>query len=387
MDLKIKIILIAGARPNFMKIAPLMDELIGNESFEPVLVHTGQHYDAKMSDLFFKQLGIPEPDINLEVGSASHAVQTARIMERFEKVCVDERPDAVLVVGDVNSTAACVLVASKLQIKTIHYEAGLRSNDRGMPEEINRLVTDAICDIFLTTSVDADENLITEGKKQDKIFMVGNLMIDSLVSNLKKAGELDVGIVDYNGKKYILGQDIKTAQYGVMTFHRPSNVDNREDLKNLVMAWGTISKKIPLIFPIHPRTLKNIENFGLKRGIESFPNLILCEPVGYLEFLRLVSESKFVLTDSGGIQEETTFLNIPCLTIRPNTERPVTVWEGSNKLITISEAEDEIDIILGGKGKKGAAPKFWDGKAANRIVKILEKCQLNKEIITGTIKP
>ena len=376
MKSKIKIILIAGARPNFMKIAPLMDELIGNESFKAVLVHTGQHYDAKMSGLFFKQLGIPEPDINLEVGSASHAVQTARIMERFEKVCMDERPDAVLVVGDVNSTAACVLVASKLQIKTIHYEAGLRSNDRGMPEEINRLVTDAICDIFLTTSVDADENLIAEGKKQDKIFMVGNLMIDSLVSNLKKAGELDVEIVDYNSKKYNLGQDIKIGQYGVMTFHRPSNVDNREDLKNLVTIWGAISKKIPLVFPIHPRTLKNIENFGLKRDIESFPNLILCEPVGYLEFLRLVSESKFVLTDSGGIQEETTFLNIPCLTIRPNTERPVTVWEGSNKLITTQEAENEIDLILNGKGKKGKAPKFWDGKSAGRIVKILEKCQL-----------
>jgi len=374
MRSKIKIILIAGARPNFMKIAPLMDALIGNESFEPVLVHTGQHYDAKMSDLFFKQLGIPEPDINLEVGSASHAVQTARIMERFEKVCVDEIPDAVLVVGDVNSTAACVLVASKLQIKTIHYEAGLRSNDREMPEEINRLVTDAICDIFLTTSVDADENLIAEGKKQDKIFMVGNLMIDSLVSNLKKAGELDVEIVGYNGKKYILGKDIKTGRYGVMTFHRPSNVDNREDLKNLVMVWGAISKKIPLIFPIHPRTLKNIENFGLKGDIESFPNLILCEPVGYFEFLRLVSESKFVLTDSGGIQEETTFLNIPCLTIRPNTERPVTVWEGSNKLIATQEAENEIDLIRRGKGKKGKSPQFWDGKSAGRIVKILEKC-------------
>jgi len=373
MKSKIKIILIAGARPNFMKIAPLMDELIGNESFEPVLVHTGQHYDVKMSDLFFKQLGIAEPDINLEVGSASHAVQTARIMERFEKVCVDEIPDVVLVVGDVNSTAACVLVASKLQIKTIHYEAGLRSNDRRMPEEINRLVTDAICDIFLTTSVDADENLIAEGKKQDKIFMVGNLMIDSLVSNLKKAGELDIALVDYNGNEYSLGQDIKTGQYGVMTFHRPSNVDNREDLKNLVMVWGAISKKILLLFPIHPRTLINIENFGLKGDIESFPNLILCEPVGYLEFLRLVSESKFVLTDSGGIQEETTFLNIPCLTIRPNTERPVTVWEGSNKLITTQEAEDEIDLILKGEGKKGKSPNFWDGKSAGRIVKILEK--------------
>jgi len=373
MESKIKIILVAGARPNFMKIAPLMDELAGHERIEPVLVHTGQHYDEKMSDLFFKQLGIPEPDINLEVGSASHAVQTARIMERFEKVCVDENPDAVLVVGDVNSTAACVLVASKLQIKTIHYEAGLRSNDRGMPEEINRLVTDAICDIFLTTSVDADENLITEGKKQDKIFMVGNLMIDSLVGNLKKARELDVEIIGHNGTRYILGQDIRPAKYGVMTFHRPSNVDNREDLKNLVAVWGAISKKIPLVFPIHPRTLKNIENFGLKNSIESFPDLILCEPVGYLEFLRLVSESKFVLTDSGGIQEETTFLNIPCLTIRPNTERPVTVWEGSNKLITTEKAEDEIDLILQGKGKKGKAPKFWDGKSASRIGKIIEK--------------
>lgn len=373
MKSKTKIILVAGARPNFMKIAPLMDEFNINENFNPVLVHTGQHYDEKMSDLFFKQLGIPEPDINLEVGSASHAVQTARIMERFEKVCVDEKPDAVLVVGDVNSTAACVMVASKLQIKTIHYEAGLRSNDRTMPEEINRLVTDAICDIFFTTSVDADENLMNEGKKQDKIFMVGNLMIDSLVNNLKKAKGLDVEIVGQNGKSYILGQDIKAGQYGVMTFHRPSNVDKKEDLENLLGVWGAISKKIPLIFPIHPRTLKNINQFGLKEKTEFFPNLILCEPIGYLEFLRFVSESKFVLTDSGGIQEETTYLNIPCLTIRPNTERPVTVWEGTNKLIKTQEAENEIDLILHGKGKKGKAPKFWDGKSANRIVTILEK--------------
>jgi len=373
MEPKIKIILVAGARPNFMKIAPLMDELNRNNNFNPVLVHTGQHYDEKMSDLFFKQLGIPEPDINLEVGSASHAVQTARIMERFEKVCVDEKPDAVLVVGDVNSTAACVLVASKLQIKTIHYEAGLRSNDRTMPEEINRLVTDAICDIFFTTSVDADENLMNEGKKQDKIFMVGNLMIDSLVNNLKKARELGVEIVGQNGKRYIFGQDVRPGQYGMMTFHRPSNVDKKEDLENLLDVWGAISEKIPLIFPIHPRTLKNLNRFGLNEKTESFPNLILCEPIGYLEFLRLVSESKFVLTDSGGIQEETTYLNIPCLTIRPNTERPVTVWEGSNKLIMTQEAEDEIDLILKGKGKKGKAPKFWDGKSAGRIIQILQQ--------------
>ncbi|MCD4741345.1 MAG: UDP-N-acetylglucosamine 2-epimerase (non-hydrolyzing) [Desulfobacteraceae bacterium] len=380
-----KIILVAGARPNFMKIAPLMDELYGKKNFNPVLVHTGQHYDEKMSDLFFKQLGIPEPDINLEVGSASHAVQTARIMERFEKVCVDEKPDAVLVVGDVNSTAACVLVASKLQIKTIHYEAGLRSNDRSMPEEINRMVTDAICDIFFTTSVDADENLINEGKKQEKIFMVGNLMIDSLVNNIKIARDLNVEIIGQNGKNYVLGQDIRAGQYGVMTFHRPSNVDKNEDLEKLLDVWGMISKKITLFFPIHPRTLKNIKAFGLEKRIESFPNLILCEPVGYLEFLKLVSESKFVLTDSGGIQEETTYLNIPCLTIRSNTERPVTIWEGSNKLIKTQDVEDEIDLILKGKGKKGKTPKFWDGKSANRIVKILEKLIKNERFYSNNI--
>jgi len=368
-----KIILVAGARPNFMKIAPLIDELNKNEIFNPILVHTGQHYDEKMSDLFFKQLGIPEPDINLEVGSASHAVQTSRIMERFEKVCMEENPDAVLVVGDVNSTAACVLVASKLRIKTIHYEAGLRSNDRRMPEEINRVVTDAICDFFFTTSVDADENLLREDKDRDKIFMVGNLMIDSLVNNFKKAEKLDVDVVETNSKKHTLGKELKAGKYGVMTFHRPSNVDRREDLVNLLEAWGTISQQIPLVFPIHPRTLKNIDAFGLRKRIEAFPNLFICEPLGYLQFLKLVSKSKFVLTDSGGIQEETTYLNIPCLTIRPNTERPVTVWKGSNKLIKTKETIHEVNLILQGKGKRGKVPKFWDGRSAGRIVKILEK--------------
>ena len=368
----IKIIIVAGARPNFVKIAPLMEKLKNNKCFNSILVHTGQHYDTKMSDLFFNQLRISEPDINLEVGSASHAVQTSRIMERFEAVCLDEKPDAVLVVGDVNSTAACVLVASKLKIKTIHYEAGLRSYDRQMPEEINRVVTDAICDFFFTTSVDADNNLLKEGKDPHKIFMVGNLMIDSLVNNLKKASNFNVEIIKKNGRKKILGKHIKKKEYGIMTFHRPSNVDRKEDLENLLEIWGAISKKIPLIFPIHPRTLKNIIKFGLSKKTESFPNLILCEPVGYLEFLKLVSESIFVLTDSGGIQEETTYLNIPCLTIRPNTERPITVWEGSNKLIKPQEVVREVDLVLGGNGKSGTIPKFWDGRTAERIVMILE---------------
>jgi UDP-N-acetylglucosamine 2-epimerase (non-hydrolysing) len=371
MNSKIKIVLIAGARPNFMKIAPLMHEMKKHPEFVPILVHTGQHYDEKMSDLFFNQLGIHEPDINLEVGSASHAVQTARIMERFEKVCLNERPDAVLVVGDVNSTAACVLVASKLNIKTIHYEAGLRSNDRSMPEEINRVVTDAICDIFFTTSVDANENLIKEGKDREKIFMVGNLMIDSLFNNLIKVEQLDVEILDSNGKKHTLGNDLKAGEYGVMTFHRPSNVDDPDKLLKLVNIWGKISEKIPLVFPIHPRTVKNLKEFSIFDRIQSFANLFLIEPAAYLQFINLVKNSRFVLTDSGGIQEETTYLNIPCLTIRPNTERPVTVWEGSNKLIKTKEAICEVDLILQGKGKRGNAPKFWDGKSAKRIVTVL----------------
>lgn len=354
-----------------MKIAPLMKELKKSKTFHPLLVHTGQHYDEKMSDLFFRQLEIPEPDINLDVGSASHAVQTAKIMERFEQVCLNENPDAVLVVGDVNSTAACVLVASKLNIRTIHYEAGLRSYDRGMPEEINRVVTDAICDIFFTTSDDADENLIKESKDRKMIFMVGNLMIDSLVNNLKKAEKLDVEITGKDKKKYKIGKDISIGEYGVMTFHRPSNVDKKKDLEKLIDVWGVISEKTKMIFPVHPRTLKNIKKFGLLERMESFKDLIVCEPTGYLEFIKLVSGSGFVITDSGGIQEETTYLNIPCLTIRPNTERPVTITEGSNKLIKTEEMASEVDLILKGRGKSGKVPRFWDGESAKRIVKIL----------------
>jgi len=368
-----KLILVAGARPNFMKIAPLMHALKGHNTIQAILVHTGQHYDVKMSGQFFEELNIPTPDINLEVGSASHAVQTARIMEGFEKVCIDEKPDAVLVVGDVNSTAACTLVASKMGIKTIHYEAGLRSNDRTMPEEINRLVTDAISDVFITTSVDADENLLKENIPAEKIHMLGNLMIDSLVANLAKAQSTDLKFKLLNRNKTIeIGTDFLVGKYGVMTFHRPGNVDEKESLTKLVQLWGEISEKVPLVFPVHPRTYKNIQNFGLQELIDKYNQLYFIEPLGYMQFIHLVSRSMFALTDSGGIQEETTYLNIPCLTVRPNTERPVTVWEGSNKLIKLDEITSEVDLIIAGKGKTGKTPKFWNGGTAVRIVEVLE---------------
>ena len=367
-----KLILVAGARPNFMKIAPLMHALKGNRHIKPILVHTGQHYDVKMSGQFFEELNIPAPDINLEVGSASHAVQTARIMEGFEKICIDENPDFVMVVGDVNSTAACTMVAAKMEgIKTIHYEAGLRSGDRSMPEEINRLVTDAISDVFLTTSVDADENLLREGVSPKKIFMVGNLMIDSVVANLQKSENTSLNFKLLNRETEV--SPLLLGKYGVMTFHRPSNVDDEQSLKELVRIWGSISEKIPLVFSVHPRTYKNIQNFGLQNEIDRYENLYFIEPLGYLQFINLVKNAAFALTDSGGIQEETTYLNIPCLTVRPNTERPVTIWEGSNKLIKINEIEAEIDLILQGKGKTGKTPKFWDGRTAERIVEIIEK--------------
>ncbi len=373
-----KLILVAGARPNFMKIAPLMHALKGNKQICPVLVHTGQHYDVKMSGQFFEELNIPQPDINLEVGSASHAVQTARIMEGFENVCINEKPGFVLVVGDVNSTAACTLVAAKLGITTIHYEAGLRSRDRSMPEEINRLVTDAITDVFITTSTDADENLLNEGVSSGKIHMLGNLMIDSLVANLEKAAASPMEFQLLNRLQTItplLWKKSGRGGFGVMTFHRPSNVDDEISLKKLVKIWGSISGKIPLIFPVHPRTYKNIQNFGLQNEIDRYENLYFIESLGYLQFINLVQNAEFALTDSGGIQEETTYLNIPCLTVRPNTERPITIWEGSNKLITLEEIESEVQLILDGKGKTGKKPVYWDGHTAERIVELIENLE------------
>jgi UDP-N-acetylglucosamine 2-epimerase (non-hydrolysing) len=390
-----------------MKIAPLLHEMKKYPRIEPVLIHTGQHYDENMSERFFRELDIPEPGINLGVGSASHAVQTARIMEEFEKVCLEEKPDTVLVVGDVNSTAACTLVAAKLHITTIHYEAGLRSRDKSMPEEINRLVTDTISDLFFTTSEDASENLIKEGHPKENIFMKGNLMIDTLVRNLEKAEFIDMIFEtkpadhDMNltrrrtkinksfcrgsrgavfskraplvaeGKKIFFGKDFMPGQYGVLTFHRPTNVDLKDDLEKLVDIWIKVSERIPLVFPVHPRTWKKIREFDLDKRMKPFLHLFLIEPVGYLHFIHLMKYAKFVLTDSGGIQEETTYLRIPCLTLRPTTERPVTIWEGSNKLIKVDDIIPELDLIFQGKGKTGKIPKYWDGKSAQRIVRVL----------------
>ncbi|MDQ6786060.1 MAG: UDP-N-acetylglucosamine 2-epimerase (non-hydrolyzing) [Acidobacteriota bacterium] len=324
------------------------------------MVHTGQHYDAAMSDSFFKDLGIPAPDFYLEVGSASHAVQTARIMTAFEPVVLEEKPDWVLVVGDVNSTIACALVCAKLNIKVAHVEAGLRSRDRTMPEEINRVLTDSISDLLLTTSQDADENLRVEGITEDKIKFVGNVMIDSLFHSLKLAESSTVR-EDLN----LTGKD-----YAVLTLHRPSNVDNEETLNGLLEALISISKEIPIIFPVHPRTKANIEYFGFPDAIDH-SQIKTIAPLGYLDFMRLYSGARLVLTDSGGLQEETTALSIPCLTLRENTERPITISMGTNILVGTNPEKIKNAAFKVLSQKTSATdkkiPPLWDGQAAERI--------------------
>ena len=366
---KLKLILVVGARPNFMKIAPLIHEIRrhnashadGNGQIDYLLVHTGQHYDLRMSDAFFQQLNIPDPDVNLEVGSGSHAAQTAEIMVRFEKVCAQEQPDWVVVVGDVNSTMACTLVASKMAIKVAHIEAGLRSFDRSMPEEINRLVTDALADLLLTPSEDADENLLKEGIPSTKIVRVGNIMIDTLIANLDKARALAPH------KPY----GLEGKQYVFVTLHRPSNVDDKESIRRIMQNLIELSKTIPVIFPMHPRTEKNLLQWGLLPEPNQYPNLKLCEPVGYFESIGLADKARFVLTDSGGLQEETTFLKVPCLTLRPNTERPITITVGTNKLTSLESLQSDINHILAGNQRAGAIPELWDGRTSERILKIL----------------
>jgi UDP-N-acetylglucosamine 2-epimerase (non-hydrolysing) len=356
----LKILNIVGARPNFMKIAPIVREMKRREKeFHPLIVHTGQHYDAAMSDSFFTDLDIPPPDFYLEVGSASHAVQTARIMTTFEPIVLQEKPDWVLVVGDVNSTIACALVCAKLNVKVAHVEAGLRSRDRTMPEEINRILTDAISDLLLTTSQDADENLKAEGVAADKIKFVGNVMIDSLFYSLKLA-ETSTIREDLN----LAGKD-----YAVLTLHRPSNVDEKDVFEGLLDALSEISERIPIIFPAHPRTKANIKQFGFAEKIECAP-IKLIEPLGYLDFMRLYSGARMVLTDSGGLQEETTALSIPCLTLRENTERPITISHGTNILVgtnpqKIKQAAFEVLSREATTEKK--IPPLWDGRAAERI--------------------
>ena len=373
-----KIVLVAGARPNFMKIAPLSSEL-QKRGIGYTIVHTGQHYDDTMSKTFFKELQLPQPDIYLGVGSGTHAEQTGKIMIEFERVCFRLKPDLVIVVGDVNSTVACALAAAKLCIPVAHVEAGLRSFDRSMPEEINRILTDHISDYLFTTCEDANRNLRKEGIPSSKIFFVGNVMIDTLKRFFDLARKSD--ILDKLGLK----KDGKLSKYAVLTLHRPSNVDQKDVLKGIFTALNRLSKKIPVIFPAHPRTLKRMKSFSLDNMVtyvgkfsrndlkKSKKNVWVMSPLGYIDFLNLMSHASVVLTDSGGIQEETTILGIPCLTLRDNTERPITVREGTN--IVVGNDPERIlsaslDILENSPhGKK--IPKFWDGKAADRIVEVL----------------
>jgi len=366
-----RIFLITGARPNFMKIAPIWKEMKKySDCFNPIIVHTGQHYDDKMSATFFKDLELPNPDIYLGVGSASHAVQTARIMVGFEKICLEKKPDLIIVVGDVNSTLACAIVASKLLSPLAHIEAGLRSFDRAMPEEINRIVTDSLSDFLFTTCEDANENLRKEGVSNEKIFFVGNTMVDTLLRFKDR----------YNPSSILSQMKIREKEYALLTLHRPSNVDDEINFISILDALKEIQTRIKVIFPIHPRTKKQIEDMNMKDRFANMENIALTEPLGYLEFMSLLAHSKFVLTDSGGIQEETTVLGIPCLTLRKNTERPITVKEGTNIIVGTNKEKiiEESNKILNGNSKSGRIPKFWDGKAAERIVKILIKSLKNR---------
>jgi len=361
--MKIKIANVVGARPNFMKIAPLVDEMRKHDEIEPLLVHTGQHYDQVMSKLFFDDLGLPKSDIYLGVGSGGHGSQTGKIMIEFERVIMDNKPDVVIVVGDVNSTIACGLVAVKMGIRLAHVEAGLRSYDRTMPEEINRVLTDQISDYLFTTERRAHHNLQLEGIDQEKIFFTGNVMIDSLLKHRERAEE----------SRIMHELDVTPKHYGLVTLHRPSNVDNHENLTQILDALITVQEQLPLIFPVHPRTRKMLQQFDLEEKMQQASDLKLTDPLGYLDFLKLMAHAKLVLTDSGGIQEETTVLGVPCITMRENTERPITVEVGTNIVIGNSPAciVEESNRILAGHGKKGALPELWDGHAAERIVRIL----------------
>lgn len=365
-----KIYLVAGARPNFMKIAPIVRALQQQDKLIYKIVHTGQHYDREMNDVFFEELGIPQPDIFMAAGGGSHAQQTAKIMVAFEEYCQTEMPDAVLVVGDVNSTLACSIVAKKLHIPVAHVEAGLRSGDRRMPEEINRLVTDSITDWFFVTEPSGQQHLLAEGKPTTAIHYVGHVMVDNLfyqVEKLKKADKAAIDSLETAPIKAALGDH----PYGVLTMHRPSNVDNPETLQRIIQTLKQISTQLPFIFPAHPRTQHNLEKFNIDLG----PNITLLGPQAYMPFLYLWKDAAVVLTDSGGLQEETTALGVPCVTIRENTERPVTVDEGTNTLVGTDPAQIQaaVNNILQGHGKHGRRPKLWDGNAAQRIIEILTK--------------
>jgi UDP-N-acetylglucosamine 2-epimerase (non-hydrolysing) len=359
---KLKILSVVGARPNFMKIAPLHRAFLACPEIEHRIVHTGQHYDARMSAVFFEQLELPVPDHYLGVQAGTLTEQTAQIMTAFEKVLQLERPDWVLVVGDVTSTFACALTAVRMNIPVAHVEAGLRSGDRNMPEEINRILTDAIASLLFVTESSALEHLQREGISTEKIVMAGNCMIDSLVFYQKKAAELSI----------LPSLMLSPKNYALVTLHRPSNVDTREGLETVLEMLTDCAKKIPVVFPVHPRTRRNLETFGLKKRIEQISGLQIIDPQGYLEFLHLLEQARFVLTDSGGVQEESTFLQVPCLTFRSSTERPVTVSLGTNELMAEllpKKVAEKVDDILNGRWKKGQIPPLWDGQAAQRIAR------------------
>lgn len=355
---RLRIDLIAAARPNFMKVAPLFHALREEPWCRLRLVHTGQHYDKNMSEAFFSDLGLPSPDLHLGVGSGSHAEQTAHVMIAYEGACATDRPDLIVVVGDVNSTVACTLVGTKLHIPVAHLEAGLRSRDRQMPEEINRLVTDVIADILWTPSPDADENLAAEGVAPEKVTRVGNIMIDSY--------ELMRERIEASGERQRLG--LEQHGYAVVTLHRPSNVDTPEQLGSLVSQLKRVAASLPLVFPVHPRTRKNLEAFGLWTELAQAPGVHITEPLGYVDFMNVVCGARLAITDSGGIQEETTYLGIPCLTLRTTTERPITITEGSNQLVAAGELERTVNAVLAGHGAHGRKPELWDGQTAARVV-------------------
>lgn len=353
-----KIHLVAAARPNFMKVAPVYHALKREPWCDVKLIHTGQHYDANMSDTFFKDLELPLPHYHLGVGSGMHAEQTAGVMMAYERICCECRPDWIIVVGDVNSTMACALVGSKLRIPVAHLEAGLRSHDRSMPEEINRIVTDAVANLLWTPSPDADQNLVHEGIPQNRIDRVGNIMIDSY--------EFLRNRIERDGTRQ--GLDLEADSYGLLTLHRPSNVDTRETLVIIVDQIRRVARDIPLVFTVHPRTRKQLHVFKLMDELESTPGLKIIEPLSYIQFMNLVRHARVIITDSGGVQEETTYLNIPCLTLRNTTERPITVTQGSNKLVRPEVLLDNVRAVLGGDWPGSVCPELWDGNTASRVI-------------------
>jgi len=355
--------LIAAARPNFMKIAPLYHALSKESWCRPRIVHTGQHYDANMSDAFFADLQLPGPAIHLGVGSGSHAEQTARVMIEYDKVCKDQRPDWIVVVGDVNSTLACALVGAKLLIPVAHLEAGLRSGDRTMPEEINRIVTDTIADVLWTPSQDGNEHLAREGVAAGKVELVGNIMLDSFVLLAPKIRAANLAA------KF----GLEVQRYGVVTLHRPSNVDDREKLERIVDELAAIATEMPLVFPVHPRTRERLGEFGLAGKLQRYEQIRMTDPLSYIEFMSLVVDSRFVLTDSGGVQEETSYLGIPCLTLRENTERPITVTLGTNRLVDVASLGRELAGVLARPTRTTCTIPLWDGGTAGRVVRSIER--------------